>query len=281
MHNLYPGGGGGNILLTYWDKRGSISNTCYLLLVSHRWHQIRAWHNCIKISLFPIATPTWTKHTKTVHLTPKPSQSSADQSNRTTVFRQNNFWVDEFLLLAQPKVWKSDFLLYFTWHILHLDWTGYTPENLDSKLPELSNLNFLQKSFFWIFWKQMDLISLIQIVCLKFLMGIFSWKMFSQKMFSPENVLHKFLGRPWSGERNGRADPNSRSVGATREWRSVASQYFSTNIDFMELFAHTLRIQTHVQGKNWRNKIEALIYCWYVGKMWCIMSHFKCIKSDT
>ena len=117
--------------------------------------------------------------------------------------------------------------------------------------------------------------------------------MFSQKMFSPENVLHKFLERPWSGERNGKADPNSRSVGATREWRSVASQYFSTNIDFrpFSFNPHTFgrsnpivmdridkRICTFLK-RNVDNDIEALIYCWYILwnalASWVISNAFK------
>ena len=47
-----------------------------------------------------------------------------------------------------------------------------------------------------------------------------TWKCFTEA--SRETLM---------GWKESGADPNSRSVGATREWRSVASQYFSTNID--------------------------------------------------
>ena len=160
MHNLYPGGGGGNILLTYWDKRGSISNTCYLLLVSQRWLQTRAWHNCIKISLFPIAShPNLNKTHKNfpssiLHQSTIVSHSSAIQPIKTAVLQTILFLSGRVLITG-----SIDFLalgcanlLYVTHFTLGL-YLWYIPDNLDSKWPELSNQSFLKRNLCFDFLK--------------------------------------------------------------------------------------------------------------------------------
>ena len=110
------------------------------------------------------------------------------------------------------NIWFSSLLLsHFTYFALGLD-LWYIPDNLDSKLPELSNHNFFQFSqkislvqflitnLFYYF----STISFIKMICLKFRMEKYPHlkmvyasslthlnllKIFSPEIFPPKNVL--------------------------------------------------------------------------------------------